>query len=84
VVENVWVHDNIITMGPGETTGAVQDTGDPGIFATGRNRFDANTYYLDSLSAPHFSWHDEDLSWSEWRALGNGNDLNGRAELSSR
>ena len=83
VVQNVWVHDNTVTMRDGETTGAVQDTGDPGIFTTGHNRFDANRYHLDSLTEPHFSWGDEDLGWRSWRGLGDGNDLTGRAEALS-
>ena len=84
VVRNVWVHDNTVTMRAGETTGAVQDTGDPGIFTTGHNRFEDNTYRLDSLTEPHFSWDDEDLSWRRWRGRGAGNDTAGRAELVSR
>jgi parallel beta-helix repeat protein len=81
VVQNVWVHDNEVTMLTGETTGAVEDTGDHGIFSENNNRFDDNTYYLESLTAPHFSWGGADLDWEHWRGLGNGNDLNGRAEL---
>jgi parallel beta-helix repeat protein len=81
VVQNVWVHDNNITMSTGQTTGAVEDTGDPGIFTTNHNRFEANTYYLQSLTEPYFSWANADLDWSQWRTLGKGNDLNGRAEL---
>jgi hypothetical protein len=84
VVQNVWVHDNSITMSTGQTTGAVEDTGDPGIFTRNHNRFEANTYYLQSLTEPYFSWANTDLNWSQWRALGNGNDLNGRAELRRR
>lgn len=83
VVQNVWVHDNTVTMFAGEITGAVQDTGDLGIFTTNHNRFDDNKYYLSSLTDPHFSWDSDDLSWSEWRGLGNGNDLNGWAGLVS-
>jgi parallel beta-helix repeat protein len=84
VVQNVWVHDNTITMSTGQTTGAVEDTGDLGIFSRNHNRFEANTYYLQSLTEPYFSWANTDLNWSQWRALGNGNDLNGRAELRRR
>jgi hypothetical protein len=91
-VQNVWVHDNTITMFAGETTGAAEDTDDPGIFTTNHNRFDANTYYLHPLSnpyspfagiealiAPYFSWADVDVSWVRWRGSGSGNDLNGHA-----
>jgi parallel beta-helix repeat protein len=84
VVRNVWVHDNRIALSAGQTTGAVQDVGDKAIYSSNQNRFEANTYYLQSLTDPHFSWNDTDLNWAEWRALGNGNDLTGRAELRNR
>ena len=83
-MQNVWVHDNDVTMSDGETTGAVQDIGDPAIYTGNHNRFEDNTYLLPSLTQPHFSWADEDLSWTAWRALGNGNDLNGQAEIRRR
>jgi parallel beta-helix repeat protein len=78
-VQNVWVHDNKVTMFPGETTGAAEDTDDPGIFTTNNNRFDRNTYYLQDLSEPCFAWTEGDLDWIRWQAL--GNDVNGRAQL---
>ena len=84
VVRNVWVHDNRIALSAGQTTGAVQDVGDKAIYSGNQNRFEANTYYLQSLTEPHFSWNDTDLNWAQWRALGNGNDLTGRAELRNR
>jgi len=84
VVQNVWVHDNSVTMSAGQITGAVQDVGDPEIFTGNHNRFESNTYYLESLTKPYFSWADTDLNWNQWRALGNGNDLDGHAELRRR
>jgi hypothetical protein len=84
LVQNVWVHHNRVTMSAGQTTGAVEDTGDSRIFTGNQNRFEANTYYLQSLVEPNFTWANRDLDWSQWRALGNGNDLNGRAELARR
>jgi hypothetical protein len=83
VVENVWVHDNQVTMVGPQVTGAVEDRGDPDIYRS-NNRFDANTYYLDSLSAPHFAWGGEDLAWSSWRGTGEGNDLAGHAVVIGR
>ncbi|MFC5993670.1 right-handed parallel beta-helix repeat-containing protein [Pseudonocardia hispaniensis] len=80
VVRNVWVHDNVVTMVEDSTTGAVEDTGDRGIFTTRNNRFDANTYYLPALTGPYFSWFGEDMEWSRWRGSGSGNDVNGRVE----
>ncbi|WP_132211972.1 right-handed parallel beta-helix repeat-containing protein [Kribbella steppae] len=82
VVRNVWVHDNRITMSTGQTTGAVQDIGDTAVYTESNNRFEANTYYLPSVTEPHFSWNDTDLTWGQWRAL--GNDEHGRAERADR
>jgi len=82
LVRNVWVHDNRITMEPGQTSGAVQDTDDTAIFGRRNNRFEANTYYLADLDGLHFSWNDTDLDWADWRAL--GHDPDGRAERTSR
>jgi hypothetical protein len=84
IVQNVWVHDNTITMLAGQATGAVEDTGDQSIFTANNNRFDANTYRLDSLTTPHFYWADAAVSWFRWRGSGNGNDVSGRARLVSR
>lgn len=84
IVQNVWIHENTITMLAGEATGAVEDTGNAGIFTTNHNRFDANTYYLDSLTDPHFFWAYAKIDWIHWRGSGNGNDLNGSAQLVSR
>ncbi len=77
VVRNVWVHDNRITMSAGQLTGAVQDLGDTAVCTESNNRFEANTYHLRSLGDEHFAWNDTDLTWAQWRAL--GNDENGRA-----
>ena len=71
LVENVWVHNNTITMSGGETTGAVQDDGDQAIFAANHNSFYGNTYYVDSLVAQHFSWASGNMDWSRWRRYGN-------------
>jgi hypothetical protein len=79
IVRNVWVHDNSVTLRGGEQTGAVEDTGDQGIFEGNGNRFEGNTYFLSSLGEPHFSWGREDIDWARWQAA--GHDLNGRAEL---
>jgi len=81
VVQNVWVHHNTVTMRAGQTTGAVDDTGDAAIYRSNGNRFFANTYYLDSLTETHFTWAGDDLGWDRWRGLGNGLDLHGRASL---
>jgi len=66
-VQNVYVHDNIITM-PSGMTGAAQDTGDSSIFTSRNNRFVHNTYYLNSSG--HFAWMNGERSDTEWRSYG--------------
>lgn len=79
VVRNVWVHDNTVSMSAGQTTGAVEDDHDTAIFTSNHVRFDANTYEVDSLAAPDFSWGDTNMDWIGWR--GAGNDRHGHANL---
>ena len=79
LVQNIWVHDNTITMFAGETSGAVEDDHNPAIFTTNHNRFVANTYYVDSLTGPYFSWADGNVSWIRWHNY--GNDPHGLVEL---
>jgi hypothetical protein len=81
VVRNIWIHDNAVTVFGKELTGALKDRKNPAIFTTNNIRFDANRYYVDSLSSQHFSWAEGDVDWMRWRGAGNGNDLNGQAEL---
>jgi len=78
VVRNVRVHDNVIVMSGTAVTGAVEDDSNSAIFNADRNRFSANTYYLGSVTASHFSWADADVNWEQWLAF--GNDRRGRAE----
>jgi hypothetical protein len=78
VVRNVWVHDNVIAMSGAATTGAVEDDNNSAIFTADGNRFSANTYFLGSVTASHFSWADADVNWRQWLAF--GNDRRGSAE----
>jgi hypothetical protein len=75
----VWVHDNTVTMSAHQTTGAVEDDQDTDIFTTNHNRFDSNTYEVDSIAAPHFSWDNVNVDWVGWR--GYGHDRHGRVGL---
>jgi parallel beta-helix repeat protein len=81
ILENVWVHNNTIAVFAGEITGAVQDRHDPAVFTSHHNRFDSNTYYVDSLTSPHFSWDNADMGWVRWGAY--GNDPHGQVELAT-
>jgi hypothetical protein len=67
IVQNVWVHDNIIRM-PGGMTGGVQDNGDNALFSNRNNRFERNTYYL--AGGGHFAWMNGERSDTEWRSYG--------------
>jgi hypothetical protein len=75
------VHNNTIAVFAGEITGAVEDHDDPAVFTSNHNRFDSNTYYVGSLTSPHFSWENSDMGWIRWS--GYGNDPHGRAELAT-
>jgi len=80
-VQNVWVHDNTITMAAGQSTGAVEDTGNQAIFTSNGNLFEGNTYRLPSLTEPLFVWDGLDVGWETWRDIGSGTDQTGRANV---
>lgn len=68
VVQNLWVHDNVITMNRG-STGLVQDIGDNSYFTSRNNRFTNNTYHLGTNASP-FAWMNQWLNESQWRSYG--------------
>ncbi len=68
LVQNVDVHDNVITPGRG-FTGIAQDIGDRAVFTSRNNRFRNNTYYLGASVRP-FAWDNASRSEAEWRAFG--------------
>jgi parallel beta-helix repeat protein len=74
-VQNVFVHDNVVTMNTGES-GAVQDLGDDSIFSGRNNRYVANTYHVSAPTAHWFAWLNGGRSWPEWQAY--GEDLGGK------
>jgi hypothetical protein len=67
IVQNVYVHDNIVRM-PKGMTGAVQDVGDSAVFTSRNNRFEHNTYYLSPNG--HFAWMNGERSDTEWKGYG--------------
>jgi hypothetical protein len=73
VTQNVYVHDNVITMATGRT-GVGQDVGDGSVFTSRNNRFANNTYRL-GLGSRYFEWADGQRTEGEWR--GYGLDVNG-------
>jgi parallel beta-helix repeat protein len=67
LVQNLYVHDNQISMNRG-LTGLVDQVGDGGIF-TRNNRFEHNTYSVSLLSRP-FSGQGGSLTPAQWQAAG--------------
>jgi hypothetical protein len=76
LVQNVYVHDNTVTLGSGSLSaaGGVQDVGDPAIFTSRNNRFMNNTYALGGKANP-FAWMNGWPTAAGWRAY--GQDLTG-------
>jgi parallel beta-helix repeat protein len=68
LVQNVYVHDNTVTMQSGRS-GMAQDVGDNAIFNSRNNRFSHNTYFLGTNSRP-FEWMNQQLTESQWKAYG--------------
>lgn len=68
-LENLYVHDNTITMWYGQS-GVVQDMSDTSVF-TNRGIVFANNKYI---GAGHeaFEWDNTDKTWDEWIATGQG------------
>ena len=72
---NGYVYDNTIIMTEG-STGLANNTGDSVYWADRNNRFEGNTYMVDSLSAARWLWEgNRARTKDEWTAL--GNDRNG-------
>ena len=68
IVENVYVHSNMITQ-PSGMTGVVQDIGDNAIFASRNNRFANNKYVITGNARP-FAWMNGGRTETEWKAYG--------------
>jgi len=68
VVQNLDVHDNVVTMRIGRT-GMAQNVGDPSLYTMGNNRFRNNTYYLGT-SPYYFLWNERNLDEYGWKAQG--------------
>jgi parallel beta-helix repeat protein len=76
-LENLYVHDNVVTMtnnvvdrgGQGTVTGVGQDIGDNSYFTSRGNRFERNTYYLGT-AAQQFEWMNNSLNAAGWKSYG--------------
>jgi len=74
-LKNLWVHDNVIVMDAGQT-GVVRDSNnsDPVWGPSWNNRFDYNTYTLDT-GDDYYVWDPWIITTAQWRAF--GQDSNG-------
>jgi parallel beta-helix repeat protein len=68
VVENLYVHDNRVTMAQGHT-GLVQDIGDNSVFTSRNNRFVNNEYILNG-DGRQFEWNNGSRTLQEWNSFG--------------
>jgi parallel beta-helix repeat protein len=74
VVENLFVHHNLVRMAVGNT-GIAENVGDQSVFTNRNNRFEHNTYDL-GVNAGYFAWAGSfQLSVASWRS--HGQDLAG-------
>ena len=72
VVQNVSVHDNTVTLGPGQRQGAFRYAGDSGLWTTNNNHFTHNTYNLQTANTAPFLWtSNAGLTDPQWVAGGN-------------
>jgi parallel beta-helix repeat protein len=77
-LRNLWVNGNTVRKQIGQS-GVARDDGDEDVFtAAGNNRFDNNTYILDSLSRSRFAWNGN-RNWDTWRGF--SQDANGIARV---
>jgi hypothetical protein len=76
VVENAFVHDNVILMCEGETGGIQDPVDDDEIFTSRNNRFDRNTYMLGSGQDRWWRWMDDFRTRAAWEGF--GQDLHSR------
>lgn len=66
-IENLYVHDNAVTMAQG-LTGVAQDIGDKSVFQSRNNRFVNNTYTIGSGN--YFEWDNRQMSYASWQGYG--------------
>jgi hypothetical protein len=68
-LQNLYVHDNTVTLAPGTYTGLGVTVPDWSYYTSRNNRFENNTYYLEGNSAP-FWWQEAPRSVAEWQNFG--------------
>jgi parallel beta-helix repeat protein len=79
LLENLYVHDNTVTMTRGRSGVAQAYDSTPDAFDAERNnRFAANTYVVPDPSGEWWSWGGQSLTWVEWQNA--GQDTDGRVD----
>ena len=69
-LNNLYVHDNTVTMTSG-ATGIGQDVvNGQSYYTTRNNRFERNTYFVSTANRAPFHWMDGLRTETEWRAYG--------------
>lgn len=77
LVQNLYVHDNIITQTTGVAAGIWKAKEfDDSIFTSWNNRYENNTYTLGDINGKYYEWMNSYRTKEEWQAF--GNDLNGK------
>ena len=67
LLQNLYVHDNIITQQMNYAAGVVKASDfDGSVFTSWGNHFQNNTYYLSDPSHPYFLWLDEKWTLDQW------------------
>ena len=72
-INNLYVHDNIVTMTQGKT-GLAQSVGDNSYYTSRNNRWSHNSYKLGP-NAAYFTWVGRAMSEGQWRQY--GQDIDG-------
>jgi parallel beta-helix repeat protein len=66
-LRNLSVHDNVVRMRKGRV-GIVTNVGSNAVFTSWNNRWENNTYYIGSLTAP-FAWRNQNYTVAQWQAV---------------
>lgn len=69
LLQNLNVHDNIITQSQGVAAGVLRaGTLNDDVFLSRNNRFAGNQFHLGDADAKYFAWKGARLSYGEWKA----------------
>jgi hypothetical protein len=73
ILQNLSVHNNVITQQAGAAGGVLVYQKDPSyypmVFTTWNNHFDDNTYCLSTPTASHFDWQLTTVSFADWQQV---------------